>query len=78
MIIFLVNRSKKWLKNHQKKPKFMHKSALKVKIRKNLQKMTTVDAKGHPKLSPSTKETLVIFGFQWLICIFLHSNWKVF
>ena len=41
----------------------MLKNALKVKIRKNSQKMTTVDVPGHPKLHPSYRETLVIFGY---------------
>jgi hypothetical protein len=46
-----------------KKPKFMHKLPLKNKICKNLQEMTVVDDRGHPKLSPSSREPLVIFVF---------------
>ena len=62
MYVLGVNNSINWLKNDPKRPKFDNKSVPKVKICKNSQKMTTVDARGHPKLHPSTRETMVIEG----------------
>jgi hypothetical protein len=52
-----INNGKKWFKNDP------NLSILMQKIRKFAQEMTNVDGGGHPRLYPSAKETLVIFGY---------------
>jgi hypothetical protein len=43
-----INRGKKWFKNKPNMSILKQKSALKVKMRKFAQEMTTVDGEGHP------------------------------
>ena len=55
---------------------FMLKKALNAQIYKFSQKMTPVDASGHPQLCQSYKEVVVISGFHWKFWTFLHLNVK--
>jgi hypothetical protein len=57
-----ISRCKKWFKNDLNLSILRQKNAPKVKMRKFAQEITTVDGEGHPRLYPSAKETLVIFG----------------